>query len=139
VLLNVGGDVPGWTNVDLYAGGNVRGDATCLPFPDGVFDRVLLSHVLEHIPWEQAPQAVSEARRVTRPGGLVCLRGPDCLASAPIQAKIGRPDVPGMAHEWECDQSRMDELAAGLEPVESSFVWPESSWPFGEVEIVGRV
>jgi hypothetical protein len=33
----------------------------------------------------------------------------------------------------------MDELAAGLEPVESSFVWPESSWPFGEVEIVGRV
>jgi SAM-dependent methyltransferase len=47
--------------------GAVRGDATCLPFADGVFDRVITSEVLEHIPADVA--AIAELQRVLKPGG----------------------------------------------------------------------
>jgi SAM-dependent methyltransferase len=45
------------------------GNATNLPFPDASFDRCLSSLVVSFIP--DAPQAVREMRRVTRPGGVV--------------------------------------------------------------------
>jgi SAM-dependent methyltransferase len=45
------------------------GNATNLAFPDASFDRCLSSLVVSFIP--DAPQAVREMRRVTRPGGVV--------------------------------------------------------------------
>ncbi len=45
------------------------GDACALPFADGQFDGALSMLVLQFIP--QAERAVSEMRRVTRPGGTV--------------------------------------------------------------------
>ncbi len=42
-------------------------DATRLPFPDGVFDVVICSEVLEHIP--DLDNAVRETMRVLKPGG----------------------------------------------------------------------
>ena len=45
------------------------GDAQNLPFPDASFDRCLALLVMNFIP--DAPKAVSEMRRVTRPGGVV--------------------------------------------------------------------
>lgn len=48
-------------------GGVLRGDATALPFPDGTFDRVVTSEVLEHITNDTA--AIGELVRVLRPGG----------------------------------------------------------------------
>lgn len=49
--------------------GLYRSDAKALPFGDGVFDRVLLFDVVEHLhPWE-LDRALAEARRVLRPGG----------------------------------------------------------------------
>ncbi len=47
--------------------GLVRGDATHLPFADGVFDRVITSEVLEHI--QDDVRAIAELVRVLRPGG----------------------------------------------------------------------
>src|ERR1700693_1085429 len=44
----------------------VQGDALHLPFPDGSFDRVICSEVLEHIPDDV--EEMSELARVTRPG-----------------------------------------------------------------------
>lgn len=42
-----------------------------LPFPDEVFDRILCSHVLEHVENKKAYQAlIREALRVLRPGGM---------------------------------------------------------------------
>jgi SAM-dependent methyltransferase len=49
-------------------------DAARLPFPDGVFDKVLLSEVLEHIPLQGA--VIKELARVTRVGGSVFLTTP---------------------------------------------------------------
>ena len=57
------------TGVDL------RLDLTALDLPDGAFDAVLCSHVLEHIPDDAA--AMRELRRVTAPGGW-------CLVMVPL-------------------------------------------------------
>jgi SAM-dependent methyltransferase len=45
------------------------GDACAMSFPDGAFDRALSSLVLHFIP--QTARAVSEMRRVVKPGGVV--------------------------------------------------------------------
>ena len=52
----------------------VNGDATRLPFPDGVFDRVIASEVLEHVPDDAA--ALAELARVLRPGGTLAATVP---------------------------------------------------------------
>ena len=39
-----------------------------IPFSDGYFDRVVVIHVLEHLP--RLPDALDEVRRILRPGGM---------------------------------------------------------------------
>ncbi len=56
--------------------GAVQGDALALPFPDGAFDRVIASEVLEHIPDDRA--AMAELCRVLRPGGTMAVTVPRC-------------------------------------------------------------
>ena len=60
-------------SVDVWAGA-VNGDALDLPFPDGAFDRVVVSEVLEHI-WDDE-RAHVEISRVLRPGGRVAATVP---------------------------------------------------------------
>lgn len=48
--------------------------ATDLPFEDGTFDYITAVHVLEHLAGEELSMAVSEFRRVLRPGGFVFTR-----------------------------------------------------------------
>jgi ubiquinone/menaquinone biosynthesis C-methylase UbiE len=45
--------------------------AEALPFPEEFFDGVLLSHVIEHL--DSADVAISEAGRVLKPGGKLCV------------------------------------------------------------------
>ena len=52
----------------------VRADLLALPFPDGSFDVVMASEVLEHIPADE--QALAEIARVVRPGGRVAVTVP---------------------------------------------------------------
>jgi SAM-dependent methyltransferase len=52
----------------------VRSDALLLPFPDGAFDKVIISEVLEHIPADEA--AIAEVARVLKPGGLLAVTVP---------------------------------------------------------------
>ncbi len=46
-----------------------------LPFPDGAFEEVIFSQVIEHIPVK--PQCMAEIRRVLRPGGRLIIGTPD--------------------------------------------------------------
>jgi SAM-dependent methyltransferase len=62
------------TEVPDAGGGVVRADALRLPFPDGVFDIVVLAEVLEHLPDDRA--AIVEAARVLRSGGTLAVTVP---------------------------------------------------------------
>jgi ubiquinone/menaquinone biosynthesis C-methylase UbiE len=52
----------------------LRADITDLPFDDNRFDAIYCSHVLEHVPDDR--KAMSELRRVLRPGGWAVLQVP---------------------------------------------------------------
>jgi SAM-dependent methyltransferase len=64
---------PDRVGVDIVAGAGVDivADAHALPFPDGAFDVILCSEVLEHL--HTPAQALSEMRRVLKRGGTLIL------------------------------------------------------------------
>ena len=66
--------VAGELDAEAARVGAVRGDALALPFPDGAFDRVIASEILEHIPDDE--QAMAELARVLRPGGTMAITVP---------------------------------------------------------------
>ncbi|MEA2190485.1 MAG: hypothetical protein QOI73_606 [Solirubrobacteraceae bacterium] len=63
------------TNLDPHEAADLRLDVTALDLPDGAFDAVLCSHVLEHVPDDA--RAMRELRRITAPGGF-------CLVMVPL-------------------------------------------------------
>ncbi|CAN5186631.1 class I SAM-dependent methyltransferase [soil metagenome] len=63
------------TDLDPSQRVDLRLDVTALHLPDGAFDAVICSHVLEHVPDDAA--AMRELRRVTAPGGW-------CLVMVPL-------------------------------------------------------
>ncbi|MEQ8964187.1 MAG: methyltransferase domain-containing protein [Azospirillaceae bacterium] len=57
-----------YTSLDRFdPAADLQADLTDLPLPDGAFDRVITSHVLEHVPDDRA--AMRELARVLAPGG----------------------------------------------------------------------
>ena len=52
----------------------VVGDALALPYPDGTFDVVIASEILEHVPDDRG--AIAELVRVLRPGGSLAITVP---------------------------------------------------------------
>jgi SAM-dependent methyltransferase len=73
-----------------------QGDALDLPFPDGEFDRVVASEVLEHIPDDGA--ALIELARVLRPGGTLAVTVPAWLAETvcwKLSDEYHAPAAPG--------------------------------------------
>ncbi len=67
-MMRIEGKAKGWAHF-------LQGDATRLPFPDGSFDRVICTEVLEHVPDDRA--VLSELVRVLRPGGVLAVAVPD--------------------------------------------------------------
>lgn len=67
--------VKDYTTVDLYMKNvDVNADMTALPFKDAEYDFIYASHVLEHI--QDDLTAISEIRRVLKPGGMAILPVP---------------------------------------------------------------
>lgn len=70
----------GWLGTDLKPRHRdvVQMDATKpFPFPDSCLDFIHAEHLIEHISYKQGQRALSECRRVLKPGGVIRLATPD--------------------------------------------------------------
>jgi SAM-dependent methyltransferase len=76
------------TTVDLNPALNpdVVADIRALPFENESFDSALAAEVLEHLPWEEVPAAVSELVRVVRQGIVVSV--PNADVPFTMQARV---------------------------------------------------
>ena len=71
---------PDWTNVDFVSSSpcvSAHDLNQGVPFPDGMFDVVYHSHVLEHFPKAKAQQFLKECWRVLVRGGVIRVAVPD--------------------------------------------------------------
>jgi SAM-dependent methyltransferase len=98
-----------------------QGDATCLPYNDDSFERVIASEVLEHIPDDEA--AFSELARVLKPGGTLAVTIP---AEFPekicwkLSDEYYAPKAEGGHVRIYKESEVKDKMrAAGLDPVDS--------------------
>jgi SAM-dependent methyltransferase len=102
--------VDGYVNLDLFAvpGVDVAADAHCLPFRDGLFQRVECDAVLEHV---RSPEIVMrEIRRVLAPGGYAHLVTPFCHPFHEYPKDYRRFSIDGLK-----------ELALGMEVVDAGW------------------
>lgn len=94
-----------------------------LPFPDASCDRIMCSHVLEHVPWEHLPDFLLDVRRVS--DGEVLFLGPDIyrainaykqgtepwsIVATVLEHKDWPDDMaawPGAPHHWNCHEARV--------------------------------
>jgi predicted SAM-dependent methyltransferase len=69
---------PGWVNIDLDEGADIRLDLReALPFPDNSAEMVYGEHFFEHLSLEEGTRFLRECQRVLRPGGRLSLGVPD--------------------------------------------------------------
>ena len=69
----------------------VQGNFHILPFKDGVFDKVLLSHVLEHS--DVPDELMNEVVRVVKPAGLILIIVPNAAALYQITMLVFKGEV----------------------------------------------
>jgi SAM-dependent methyltransferase len=67
----------GWTGFDHSQKSFFPHEAWRLPYPDGFFDIVFCSHMVEHIPVQRLEETISEINRVLKVGGLFRFLTPD--------------------------------------------------------------
>jgi len=86
----------------------VAGSVTDLPWPDNTFDRVQFSDVIEHLDPPQTVPALSEFRRVLKPGGFLLVHtAPNLLfmkygwpASRPFVRLAGHGEIADRVDKW---------------------------------------
>jgi hypothetical protein len=119
-----------WWNIDTVTNAEVRPDQVIdpnapLPFADKSCERVFLSHVLEHVPWEAVPGFLQDVRRIAIAEVLVV--GPDTyrviqsyadgtepwsIVTSVMEHKDHPDDMaawPGAPHHWNCHEARAAE------------------------------
>lgn len=88
----------------------VQGDMRQLPFASGCFDKTVSVTAIEFLD-EDAPRALTEMFRVTRPGGLVVVASLNSLSPWAVGRKAKAKDHPIFAHARFRSPSEMADLA----------------------------
>jgi SAM-dependent methyltransferase len=67
------GRLEGFETLGLPAGPLIDHVSDCrkTPFPDGTFDLVYSSHVIEHVEWYDVERTIAEWARILKPGGAL--------------------------------------------------------------------
>lgn len=139
----------GWINVDVTLNEHVRPDVIAdlhrLPFRTESLRSVYCGHVLEHLPHEEAVDAIVELTPLLTADGSILAVGPDVTKAASMveegtmteaeldAARHGAKRWPGDEHQWPCDQVTLMDIftRAGYEaePVNITTIrgWPLSS------------
>jgi hypothetical protein len=99
--------VPGYTSCDLVPGrADLAIDITDIDLPDESFDGLICAHVLEHVPDDA--KAMSELRRVLRPGGWAIVMVPvDHSRSSTLEDPSITDPVQRRIHFWQEDHVRL--------------------------------
>ena len=97
----------GWVNIDFHS---THPDVKRvnllrpLPFPDGSFDVVYSSHVLEHFPQRTTEMILREAWRILKPAGIVRVVVPDlestCREYLRVLDQVDTSDLARRQYEW---------------------------------------
>jgi SAM-dependent methyltransferase len=105
----------------------VAGDALCLPFPDGVFELVISSEMIEHT--EDPRAAVRELARVLTPGGVLALTCPNRSWQWVVRgaSRLGLRPFDGIENFPSFTGLRDAAASAGLVPSRHFGFHP---WPF---------
>lgn len=81
VRLNLGcghAILEGWINVDKYnPRAEVKADILKLPFAANSADEILMSHVIEHLPWRKHIDIFESLHRILKMGGKLTLAYPE--------------------------------------------------------------
>jgi ubiquinone/menaquinone biosynthesis C-methylase UbiE len=80
------------------------GDVTALPWPDGTFDRILFSDVIEHLDAPQTVPALRELRRVLRPDGFLLVHTAPNRLFMTIGWPLARPLLRALGHRAVIEQ-----------------------------------
>lgn len=76
INLGCGGyPVEGVLNIDLFPPADLTGDFREMEFED--LDEITMYHLLEHLPWVEAPDILGKLRGWLRPGGRLIIEVPD--------------------------------------------------------------
>jgi len=98
---------PDWENLDfapVSAAVRAYDLQKGIPFPDGTFDVVYHSHVLEHFPKQFAPSFLRECHRVLKSGGVIRVAIPDLETIARIYLEAlekASNNQPGWAENYD--------------------------------------
>lgn len=100
----------------------VRGDVTALPYPDGFFDLVLCSEVLEHIPEPHLTRACQELVRVSASHVLIGVPYKQDLRCARTLCRSCGHRNPPWSHVNSFDEDQLGALFPSLQRERVSFV-----------------
>lgn len=81
-----------------------------IPLPDGSVRKIIHNHLIEHIPWRNAPALVREMSRVLVPNGVMEFRTPDLkfICQNYLNGKI--------TPEWPGDEEAMKNIFGEVGP-----------------------
>jgi hypothetical protein len=156
-----------WINLDYHENEDTRPDVVTtpwdpFPFADHNAERVLLSHVLEHMTMEELPPFFSHLRgTLDHAVGEVLVIGPDIYRTldlwkagseptALLRSTLEHADYPGTTdwphatHHWNSHEQRVLEILKvegfTAEPLDAPPAdWPSWSWSAWQFAIMARL
>ena len=141
-----------WVNTDVWENEDTHPDVLVtsedpFPFPKGSIERVMLGHVLEHIPLDDMPWFLCCLESALEPGGEILVVCPDVFRTLNLwkqgtepwfmvesviehAAYPGTTEWPGALHQWNANERRIVEMleVAGFEQV-TALASPPEGWP----------